>query len=47
MIIKMPHSRKQRYHCGCPCVFYGGAGDDRNYLELNGCGIEDKRETRF
>jgi hypothetical protein len=47
MITKMPHSRRQRYHRGCPFVFYGAAGDGRNYLELSSCGIEDKRETRF
>jgi len=47
MITKMPHSRRQRYHRGCPCVFYSAAGDGRNYLELSGYGIEDKRETRF
>jgi hypothetical protein len=47
MIIEMPHSRRPRYQRGYPCVFYGAAGDARNYLELSGCGFLDKRETRF
>ncbi len=47
MITKMSHSRRQRNQRWYPCVFYGAAGDGRNYLELSGCGFEDKRETRF
>jgi hypothetical protein len=38
---------KAKVPTGYSCVFYGAAGDARNYFELSGCGIEDKRETRI